>query len=174
MDDRIVGELRPVPAPVAVHRVVAAAHGPDSPCIAKPALELLEISHPGGGQRVATVGERVDDQIRYALLSGQLDARLEVLPAGVNPSVGYQPHQVQAPAGAGAGRLADCLQRGVLEEAAVGDRVVDPGQVLLDYRSGAEVEVADLGVAHLAVGEADVAPAGGERRVRVALPEAVE
>ena len=34
--------------------------------------------------------------------------------------------------------------------------------------------MADLGVAHLAVGEPDVAAAGREGRVRVALPELVE
>src|SRR5581483_3028800 len=59
-------------------------------------------------------------------------------------------------------------------EAAVGDRVVDPRQVLLDDRPRPEVEVADLGVAHLAVRKADVPPAGRERRVRIALPELVE
>ena len=50
-----------------------------------------------------------------------------------------------------ASALAGADQRLVLEERAVGDRVVDPGEVLLDDGAGAEVEVADLGVAHLAV-----------------------
>ena len=62
----------------------------------------------------------------------------------------------------------------VLEEAAVRDRVVDPRQVLLDDRPRAEVEVADLGVAHLPVGKADVPPRGRERRVRIGAPELVE
>ena len=106
--------------------------------------------------------------------SGQLDARLDVLPARVDTAVGDQAHQVQAPAGARARRLAGGLQGGVLEEAAVGDRVVDPGQVLLDDRSRAEVEVPDLGVAHLALGKAHVAPAGRQGGVRVALPQTVE
>ena len=85
-----------------------------------------------------------------------------------------RPIRCRRPRGLLARRLAGGQQHLVLEEAAVGDRVVDPGQVLLDDRAGAEVEVADLGVAHLAVGEADVAAAGRERRVRVALPERVE
>ena len=81
---------------------------------------------------------------------------------------------MQAAARAAAGAVAGGEQRLVLEEAAVGDRVVDPGQVLLDDRPGAEVEVADLGVAHLAVGQADVAALGGELSVREPAPEAVE
>ena len=81
---------------------------------------------------------------------------------------------MEAAAGAAAGALAGGEQRLVLEEGAVGDRVVDPGQVLLDDRPGAEVEVADLGVAHLPVGQADVATLGREPGVREALPEVVE
>ncbi len=99
---------------------------------------------------------------------------LDVLPTGVDAAVGDEAEQVQAPARAVAGALAGLQQRLVFEEAAVGDGVVDPGQVLLDDRAGAEVEVADLRVAHLPVGEPDVAALGGELRVRVTLPEAVE
>ena len=174
VDDRVVGELGPLPTGVAVHRVVAAADGADPPRLAQPAFELGDVGATAVRQRVAAVGEGVEDDVGDALLRGQLDRRLDVLPAGVDAAVGDQPQQVQAPARAAAGVLAGGQQRRVLEEAAVGDRVVDPGQVLLDDRAGAEVEVADLGVAHLAVGEADVAALGGELGVRVALPEGVE
>src|SRR5262249_47257310 len=54
------------------------------------------------------------------------------------------------------------------------DRVVDPGEVLLDDRTGAEIEVADLGVPHLAVRKAHVATRGGQGRVRIRGPELVE
>jgi hypothetical protein len=111
---------------------------------------------------------------RNALAGSQLDARLYVLPPGVDAAVGDEAHQVQAAARAGAGRLAGGPQYRVLEEAAVGDRVVDPGQVLLDDRSRTEVEVPHFGVAHLAVGQADIAPAGRQRRVWATLPEIVE
>ena len=100
--------------------------------------------------------------------------RLDVLPAGVDAAVGDQADQVQAAARAVRAALAGGAQRLVLEEAAVGDRVVDPRQVLLDDRPGAEVEVADLGVAHLPVRQADVAALGRELRVRIAVPELVE
>ncbi len=116
----------------------------------------------------------MEDDVGDALLGGELDRRLDVLPAGVDAAVGDQTEQVQAPARAVARPLAGAEQSLVLEEAAVGDRVVDPGQVLLDDRAGAEVEVADLGVAHLALWQADVTALGGELRVGIALPEAIE
>src|SRR5204862_1759553 len=62
----------------------------------------------------------------------------------------------------------------VARERAVRDRVVDARQVLAHDRAGAEVEVADLGVAHLPLGQPDGAPAGGQLRVRVPGPELVE
>ena len=166
MDDRVVGELGPLPAGVAVHRVVAAADGGDAAGLVQPALQLLQVARAAVRQRVAAVGEGVEDDVGHALLGGELDRRLDVLPAGVDAAVGDQAEQVQAAARAAAGALAGGEQRLVLEEAAVGDGVVDPGQVLLDDRAGAEVEVADLGVAHLPLGQADVGALGGELGVR--------
>ena len=105
----------------------------------------------------------MDDQVGHALLRGELDQRLDVRPAGVDAAVGDEADQVQAPARARRAASQAATQRLVLEEGAVGDRVVDPRQVLLDDRAGAEVEVADLGVAHLPVGQPDVAARGRER-----------
>ena len=66
------------------------------------------------------------------------------------------------------------LQHRVARQRAVGDGLVDARQVLADDRAGAEVEVADLGVAHLPLGQPDRAAAGRQLRVRVARPEVVE
>ena len=174
VDDRVVGELAALPARVAIHRVVAAADRGDTSRLAQPALKLGQVLAAAVRQRVAAVGEGVEDDVGHALLRGQLDRRLDVLPAGVHAAVGDQPEQVQAAARAAPGAVAGVEQRRVFEEAAVGDRVVDPRQVLLDDRPGAEVEMADLGVAHLPVGQPDVAPLGGEFRVRIRAPETVE
>ena len=51
---------------------------------------------------------------------------------------------------------------------------VDAREVLRHDRARAEVEMADLGVAHLALGQADRLALGGELRVRVRLPQPVE
>ncbi len=48
------------------------------------------------------------------------------------------------------------------------------GEVLAHDRAGAQVEVTDLGVAHLPLGQPDGAPGGGERGVGVGGPQLVE
>ncbi len=174
VDDRVVGELHPLPARVAVHRVVAAADRADPPGGAQPALQLGEVLAAARRRRVAAVGEGVEDDVGDAFLGGQLDDRLEVLPARVDAAVGDQAEQVQPPPRAFARPRAGGDQGLVVVEGAVGDRAVDPRQVLLDDRARAEVQVADLGVAHLADRQADVGALGGELGVRVAAPRGVE
>jgi len=92
----------------------------------------------------------------------------------VHTAVGDQAEQVQPATRRIAGPFAGRLQCLVLEEAAVGDRVVDSHQILLDDRPGTEVEMPDLGVAHLALREPDIGPAGGELGARVGRPQLVE
>ena len=120
------------------------------------------------GRGVAPVRERVDHDIVHALAAGELDERAEVVHARVDAAVRHEPQQVQA---LGPARLAQCL---VLEERAVLDRLVDPQQVLLHDRTRAEVQVAHLGVPHLALRQADGRPVCDERGVRILLPELVE
>jgi hypothetical protein len=67
--------------------------------------------------------------------------------------------------------LAGVDQLRVVEEAAAVDRGVDPGQLLVHHPAGADVHVADLGVAHLAVGQADEAALGVDQRGRAGLPQ---
>ena len=62
----------------------------------------------------------------------------------------------------------------VAREAAIRDRVVDAGQVLAQDGAGPQVEVADLRVAHLPVGEANRAPGGVQLRMRMVCPQAIE
>ena len=174
VDDRVVCPLDPIPPAVAIHGVVAPTDRGDPPGVLEPPLELGEVAGSGPGLCVAPVGEGVDDEVRHALARRELDARLDVLPAGVDAAVGDQSHEVKPAAGAVARRLARRPEDRVVEEAAVGDRVVDAGQVLLDDGSGTEVEVADLRVPHLAVGQADVAAAGREHAVRKPIPQLVE
>ena len=116
----------------------------------------------------------MEDQVRYAFLRGELDGRLEVFPARVDAPVRNQPDQVQATAGALDRPPAGTDQGLVVEEGSVGDRVVDPGEVLGNDRSGAEVEVTDLGVAHLSLGQTDIGPPGGQGGVGEGVPQSVE
>ena len=69
--------------------------------------------------------------------------------------------------------IAGGAQFGVGEEAAVLDRRVDAGEVLIDDAAGAQIHVADLGIAHLPVRQADVAALGVDQRMRPLRPQAV-
>src|SRR5450631_4004661 len=68
----------------------------------------------------------------------------------------------------GAAAIEDTVDRlaedGVVEEASVADGPVDPRQGLKDHPAGADGEVADLGVALLAVRQPHGLAAGGDRR----------
>jgi hypothetical protein len=111
----------------------------------------------------------VDDDLGDPEARAHGDERLEVVPAGVHAAVGDQADEVHA-----LEALEGRAQDRVLGERPVGDGLVDPGEVLLDDRPGAEVEVADLAVAHLALRQPDRRPARGQLRVREALEQPVE
>jgi hypothetical protein len=67
-------------------------------------------------------------------------------------------------------RLADprqeALQGGLARQRAVGDGLVDARQLLHHHAAGAEIDMADLGVAHLAGGQADMELRGLQQRAR--------
>ena len=71
----------------------------------------------------------------------------------MDAAVGQQPHEMQG------GTLPACrLERAdedlVMTQRPIGASTVDAGELLMDDAPGADVEVADLGVAHLARGKA--------------------
>src|ERR1700689_1442938 len=102
-------------------------------------------------------------------MGGDVDQRVQVGEARVHAAVGDEADQVHA------GRVAHGRHEdGVGGEGAIGDGVFDAREVLAHDGAGAEVEVTDLGVAHLPFGQAHGAAAGGELRVRVGRPELVE
>ena len=165
VDEQLDGLLGAVPALVAVHREVPSDDRADA--ADAPALHAGEAAGPGGRRRVAPVGERVDHQILDGELAGELHERLEVLDRGVHAALGDQADEVDAR------RVPHRLPQGlVLGQRAVRDGGVDAREVLRHDRARAEVEMADLGVAHLALGQADRLALGGELRVRVLPPTA--
>jgi hypothetical protein len=119
-------------------------------------------------QRVAPVGERVQDEVGDAELAASAISALQVLERGVHAAVGDEPEQVHA-LGARERRAQHRLAASVPSATASSIRVRSCAR-----RAGAEVEVTDLGVAHLAVGQPDRAPAGGQLGVRVGRPQLVE
>ena len=146
VDEGVVGELRPIPALVAVHRLVAAARR--SRCVRrclanrvsssgrKPSAERGGVSRPSVKAWSGRVG-------RQPGVVRQLGHRDDVLVERVDATRADEAHEVQAPVA-----LRDACRRPrsarVVEERAVGDRRADPRQVLEHAEAGAEVEVPDL------------------------------
>ena len=64
-------------------------------------------------------------------------------------------------------------QRWIGVEASIGYGRRDAYQILHHHASGAEIEVADFAVAHLALGKTDAEPRRFEQRARAARPERV-
>ena len=161
LHDGGVGLVDALPALVAVHRVVAAGDGGD-----RARAELgdvrLQVAHEAAravGRGVAPVGEGVDEDARQAAVACELQEGAQVVVAGVDAAVAQEAEEVERLA-ALPGVLDRADERGVLEEGAVLDRLVEAGDPLVDDEAGAEVEVPDLGVAHLPGGQADVAAGG--------------
>src|SRR6185437_11237907 len=110
----------PVPAPVAVHRVIPAADGRD-------AGNTLQVRGRAGRRGVAAVGERVHVHLLDVLAGGQLDQPAQVADVAVDAAVGDEAEQVQ---GRSAGTPAGVHEHRVLVEGARLEVVVDADEVL--------------------------------------------
>ncbi len=130
-------------------------------------LHAAEESGAAARVGVAAVHEAVEVDVLKLVLAGYVAEGEEVLQRGVNAAGGGQAHEVDGHI-VGAGVAEGTLDFGIVED---GPRLygpVDFHQVLIYDASGADVEVANFGIAHLAVGEADVLAAGVELRVGIA------
>ena len=71
-------------------------------------------------------------------------------------------------------RVHQCGEGRRLGDAAVGHGVTNAHEFLLHDATGADVQVADLGVAHLAARQSDIVAGGVQERMRACLPQARE
>ena len=88
---------------------------------------------------------------------------------GVHAAIGDQAHKVARAPGA-PGRFDQLLQRRRLGQATVANRGSDARQFLPHHPAGADVEVADFGVAHLPVWQSHVVAVRAQESVRAGLP----
>ena len=91
----------------------------------------------------------------------------------MHPAAGQKSHDMRASAafgepGAKAGQFRMGGQRAVLH------RGIDPGQVLHDDPARADIHVPDFGIADLPVGKSDIAPRGGQPRMRPGCEQRVD
>ena len=125
-----------------------------TPTRASVGFERLDVALAAVRRGVASIGEHVDEHARHAALLRQLDDRVQVRLMAVDAAVREQADQVQRVRVALAA-IDGFEQLRPREEITVANALVDARQVLIDDASGAEVGVADFGVAHLAFGQAD-------------------
>ncbi|MCY1349202.1 hypothetical protein D9M69_353800 [compost metagenome] len=107
-----------------------------------------------------------------AALGGQLGHGDQVVLVAVHAAFGEQAHEVHGLAG-GHGLVHGFDYHRVGEEVAVADRLGHAGEVLVNDAAGAEVHVADFGVAHLAVRQADIHAAAGNQAIGQGRAQAV-
>ena len=172
VDNGVIRLLDALPALVAVHAVIAADHCGDAHRRRQRGDEPLEIVAGGLWRRIAPVGQSVNEGW-HACVGEDLCQRHRVVLVRMHAAGRHQADEV---AGAAARlELADQIdQRRRAGDLARRDGVGDAWQVLHDDAAGADVEMADLGVAHLAVRQADVVARGAQERARPRAPQTVE
>ena len=90
LDQRAKGFGDALPTPVAVHSVIASAHGCDLArvVLAHLLLQLFEIAGAVGGQRVASIHEGMDENAIDSVLLGHLQKRVEMLLPRMHAAIG--------------------------------------------------------------------------------------
>lgn len=167
------GQLCALPALVAVHGGIAPGEAGDGAAgRLQQRFDVLDVGQCGLRCGVAAVADEVQQRAR-ALYPAQFDERDQVAEVAVHAAVRDQTEQVHGPvAGGRALRRAD--QDRVAEKRSVRDGGTDVHDVLADDAGRAEDHVADLGIAHQAVRQADAGAGGLQRGVREAGEVAVE
>ena len=177
--EEFVGGLDAFPAVVAVHGVEAADHGGDAAD-----AEFLAFGFEGGdeafgagGGGVAAVGDGVDHDAVAGeiLLLGHFEEGVGVFLVGVDAAVGAEAEDVDF--GLVLFGVGEGVDEGAVGEepppVALADAAGDAHGFLIDDAAGADVLVADFGVAHDAFGEADIFAGGVDEDVGVVAHEAV-
>ena len=109
---------------------------------------------------------------RHTRIGDDAGQRGDLMLVRMHPARRDQPHDMRR--AAALLELADkILQCGQARDLLLGQRLIDAGQVLQDHTTGADVGVADLGIAHLPVGQTDIMLAGLELGVRPAAHQLV-
>ena len=109
---------------------------------------------------------------RHALAGGQSDHREDVVLVAVHATRREQAEHVQG-AAARLRRRAGREQGFVARKAAIGNRRIDAGEILVDDAARTDVHVADFGIAHLPVRQSDMQAMGVDQGVRTVAQQGV-
>ena len=154
--EEIVGFFDALPTVVAVHGPEAAGHGGDAAVaeLADLGLNLREVAEGARRRRVAAIGEGVD---KHAVASdavglGLREQAVEVFQHAMHAAIGDDAHQVKLGGGGGLDAGDGGLPNRIGDELFVGEELVEANEFLINDATRTDIFVADLGVAHLAVG----------------------
>ena len=156
VDKGSIGLLFTVPVVVAVHGVVTTGNAGDltDAQLVQLGLQVGQEALAVMGVGVAAVGDAVQVDVLGTHVLGHFQHAEPVVRVAVHAAGAHQAHQMDGLAGVD-GSLHVLDQHRVLEHLAVLDGLGDQGQLLVHDAAGTHVGVADLRVAHLAVGQAD-------------------
>ena len=170
--DGVVATLDTIPPLVAIHRPIASPHARHPGVrmhLGQPLLERGDEPACRRRRRVSSVEQSVDADSRHVLARRELDQREQVSVVRMHTARTDQADGVQPPGRASPRRGGE--QGGPREERTVGDRGIDPWQVLEHGLAGADVQVAHLGVAHLPGRQSDGVLGCPQDRVRPACQQ---
>ncbi len=170
---QVVGFFHAGPAFVAVHGIEAATHGSYlTGGFGHFLFQLLHESQAAVRVCVTAVHEGVDIHFVQSFFLGYAQEFVHVVQGAVHAAVGGKAHQMQLFA-ALLHIVIGCLYLFVFQQFVLTAGDIDLHQVLIHHAAGAQVHVAYLGVAHLAVRKAYIFPAGLQVRGRVFGAEGV-
>src|SRR5258707_871545 len=172
MDNGAIGKLDALPAVVAIHGVIASHQSgklPDAE-FANLLLESLHEIAAAVRRSIPAIHEAVDQDVLDFLLLGHFQQCEQMIDVRVHAAIAEQAHQMQSTLAA---TLHGLLEKRPVLQLLVGDEQVDAGNVHVYDAAGADVEVADFAIAHLALGQADVWAGGMDQRIRKFLEQGV-
>ncbi|MNP10208.1 hypothetical protein D3C76_1023490 [compost metagenome] len=175
VDDQVVGLGHTVPTVVAIHGEITADEAGDAAFAQglEGGVQQFDRRLRAFRRGIAAVEEGVQVDFFSAALGGQFGHGDQVILVAVHAAIGQQAHEVHGFTG-GDGFVHGGADGRVLEELAVADRFGHAGEVLVHHAAGAEIHVADLGVAHLAVRQANVHAAAGNQAVGHGGPQTIQ
>src|SRR5882762_207972 len=172
MDNGPVGEFDALPPSVAIHGVVAPDQRGDltDTQFANLLLESLHEITAAVWRSIPAIHEAVDQDVLDFLLLGHFQQCEQMIDVRVHAAIAKQAHQVQSTLAATLHRL---LEKRHVLQLLVGDEQVNAGDVHAYDAAGADIEVADFTIAHLAFRKADVWAGSVNQRIRKFLEQGV-
>ena len=164
MNHGVVGPRHPLPAVVAVHRPITPDDGGDKGPARQSGLQVGDETGTRLRCHVAAIGNGVDGQ-RHPGIGNRTGGGDQMHDMGVNPAIRRHPHQM---GGAATGlepvdKGAECR---VQRKAAILHRQIDRAKVHRHHPARTDIGVADLGIAHLALGQTDIGAMSEQKVVR--------